>query len=68
MLNFDIHNYNSRNNNNFTALKCNMKKSEMSTYFKSTKVWNKLPADICSTSDSLNLFMNKLRNYYLSLY
>ena len=37
-----IHNYSTRNNNNFIAPKCNMKKSEMSRNFKSIKVWNKL--------------------------
>ena len=40
----------------------NMRKSEMSINFKSIKVWNKLPADIC-TADSLNVFMDNLRNY-----
>ena len=38
-----------------------MKKSEMSINFKSIKVWNKLPSDI-RTSDSLNVFMDNLRN------
>ena len=63
----DIHNYPTRNNNNFKAPKCNMRKSEMSINFKSIEVWNKLPADIC-TSDSLNVFMDNLRNYLLSRY
>ena len=54
----DIHNYFTINNNNFTAPKCSMQKSEMSINFKSIKVWNKLPADI-RTSDSANIFMNK---------
>ena len=62
-----IHNYHTRNNNKFIAPKCNMRKSEMSINFKSIKVWNKLPADIC-TSDSLNIFMDNLRNYFLSQY
>ena len=61
----DIHNFPTRNNNKFIAPKCNMKKSEMSKNFKSIKVWNKLPSDI-RTSDSLNVFMDNLRNYYLS--
>ena len=39
----------------------------MSINFKSTKVWNKLPADI-RTWDSLNVFMNNLRKYFLSRY
>ena len=46
----DIHNYPTRNNNKFIAPKCNMRKSEISTNFKSIKVWNKLPVDI-RTSD-----------------
>ena len=44
-----------------------MRKSEMSINFKSIEVWNKLPADI-RTSDSLNVFMDNLRNYFLSRY
>ena len=44
-----------------------MRKSEMSINFKSIQVWNKLPADI-RTSDSLNVFMDNLRNYFLSRY
>ena len=63
----DIHNYPTRNNNNFIEQKCNMIKSEMSINFKSIKVWNKLPDDI-RTSDSLNVFMDHLRNYFLSRY
>ena len=61
----DIHNYPTRNNNKFIAPKCNMIKSEMTINFKSIKVWVKLPADIC-TSDSLNVFMDHLRNYFIS--
>ena len=63
----DIHNYPTRNNNKFIAPKCNMRKSEMSINFKSIKVWNKLPADIC-TADFLNIFMDNLRKYFLSRY
>ena len=37
----------------------------MSLNFESIKVWNKLPADI-RTSDSLNVFMDNLRNYTTS--
>ena len=61
----DVHNYSARNNNKFIAPKCNMGKSETSINFKSIKVWNKLPADI-RTSDSLNVFMDNLRNYTTS--
>ena len=53
----DIHNYSTGNNNKFIAPKCNMKKQEMSINFKSIKVWN------ISTSNSLNVFMDNLRNY-----
>ena len=60
-----IHNYPNRNNNKFIPPKCVMRKSEMSINFKSIKVWNKLPDDI-RTSDSLNSFMDNLRNYFLS--
>ena len=63
----DIHNYPTRNNNKFLAPKCNMRKLEMSINFQSIKVWNKLPADI-RTADSLNIFMDNLRNYFLSRY
>ena len=42
-----------------------MKKSEMSINFQNIKILNKLPADI-RISDSLNIFMNNLRNHYLS--
>ena len=64
----DIHNYyTSNNNNNFIAPKYNTKKSKMSINFKSINVWNKLPTYI-HTSDSLNIFMDNLRNYCLSLY
>ena len=63
----DIHNYSTRNNNKFIAPKCNMRKSEMSINFISIKGWNKLLADI-RTSDSLNVFMENLRNYFLSRY
>ena len=42
----DIHNYPTNNNNKFKGPKCNMRKSEISINFKSIKVWNKLPADI----------------------
>ena len=63
----DIHNYPTRNKNKFIAPKCNMRKSEMSIKFKSIEVWNKLPADI-RTSDSLNVFMDNLGNYFLSRY
>ena len=63
----DIRNYHTRNNNKFIAPKCNMIKSEMSINFKSFKVWNKLPANI-HTSNSLNVFMDNLRNYFLSRY
>ena len=59
----DVHNYSTRNNNIFIATKCDMRKSEMSINFKSIKIWNKLPADI-RTSDSLNVLMYNLRNYY----
>ena len=61
----DIHNYSTRNK--FIAPKCNMRKSEMSINFKSIKVWNMLPADI-RTSDSLDVFKDNLRNYFLSRY
>ena len=64
---FDINNYSTWNNNKFIAPKCSMKKSEMSLNFKSIKVCNKLPADI-RTSDSLNVLMDNLRNYFLSRY
>ena len=63
----DIHNYRTWNNNKCIAPKCNMRKSEMSINFKSIKVWNKLPAGI-RTADSLNVFMDNLRNYFLSRY
>ena len=39
----------------------------MSINFKSITVWNKLPADI-RTSHSLNVFVDNLRNYFLSRY
>ena len=61
----NIHNYPTRNNNQFIAPECNMRKSEMSINFKIIKVWNKLPADI-RTSDSLNVFMDNLCNYLIS--
>ena len=57
-----IHTYPTRNHNKFIVPKYNMSKSEMSINFKSIKV-TKLPADI-RTSDSLNAFMDNLRNYY----
>ena len=60
--NIDIYNDPTRNNNKFIAPKCNIRKSEMSINFKSIKVLNKLPADI-HTLDSLNVFMDNLRNY-----
>ena len=63
----DIHNYPTRNNNKFMAPKYNMRKSEMSINLKSINVWNKLPVDI-RTADSLNVFMDNLRNYFLSRY
>ena len=75
----DIHNYPTRNNNKSITTKCNMRKSEMSINFKSIKVWNKHPADICACylepadiwnkvpADSLNVFMDNLRKYF-SLY
>ena len=63
----DIYYYPTRNNNKFIAPKCNMRKSEMSINFKSIKVWNKLPA-VIRTSDSLNVFTDNLRNYFLSRY
>ena len=63
----DIHNYPNRNNNKFIAPKYNMRKSEMSINFKSIQVWNKLPADI-RTADSLKVFMDNLRNSFLSRY
>ena len=50
------------NNNKFIASKFNMRKSEMSINFKSIKVWNKFSFDI-RTSNSLNVFMDNLRNY-----
>ena len=61
----DIHNYSTRNNNKFIGPKCNMKNSEMSKNFNSIKALNKLPSDI-RTSDSLNVFMDNLRNFCLS--
>ena len=63
----DIHNYSTRNNDKFIAPKYNMRKSKMSINFKSIKVWTKLPSDI-PTSNSLNVFMDNLRNYFLSRY
>ena len=63
----DIHNYSTRNNNKWIAPKCNMRKPEISINFKIIKVWNKLSANI-RTSDSLNVFMDNLRNYFLSRY
>ena len=60
----DIHNYSTRNNNKFIAPKCNMRKV---LNFKSIKVWNKLPADI-RASDSLNVFMDNLSNYFILRY
>ena len=63
----EIHYYSTRNINKFIAPTCNMRKSEISINFKSIKVWNKLPANI-RTSDSLNVFMDNLRNYFLSRY
>ena len=63
----DIHNYPTRNNNKFIAPKCNVRKWEMSINFKSIKLWNKLAADI-RTSNSLNVFMGNLMNYFLSRY
>ena len=63
-----IHNYPTRNNNKFLAPKCNMRKSKMSINFKGIKDWNKLPAEIHITSDSLNVFMDNLRDYFLSRY
>ena len=62
-----ISNYPTRNNNKFVAPKCSMRKVEMSINFKSIKVWNNLPTDV-RTSDSLNVFMNNFRNYFLSRY
>ena len=44
-----------------------MRKSEMFINFKGIKVWNNLPADI-PISDSLNVFMDNLRNYFFSRY
>ena len=63
----DIHNYHTINNHKFIAPKCNMRKSEMSLNFKSIKVWNMHPADIC-TSNSLNVFMDNLRNYFITVH
>ena len=56
----DIHNYPTRNNNKFIAPKCNMRKSEMSINYKIEGS----PADI-RTSDSLNVLMDSLGNYFL---
>ena len=44
--NSDIHNYNTRNSNNFTVPEYNMKNQKCQKKLKSIKVWNKLPADI----------------------
>ena len=63
----DIHTYSTRTNNKFIAPKCHMKKSEMPIIFKMIKVWQKLPADVC-ISDSLNVFVDNSRNYFLSRY
>ena len=63
----DIYNYPTRNNNKFIASKRNIRKSETSINFKSIKVWNKLSADI-RTADSLNVFMDNFRKYFLSQY
>ena len=64
---FIINNYPTWNNNKFIAPKCNMRKSEMSIIFESIEVWNKLTADI-RISDSLNVFIDNLRNYFISRY
>ena len=55
---YDIHNYYTRNNNEFMSPKCNMKRSQMSINFKSIKA--DIPSIQLSTSDSLflNLFMD----------
>ena len=60
----DIHNYCITYNNNFTAPRCDMKKSEVSINLKRIKVWTKLPADI-RKSDSVNVFLDNLGNYFL---
>ena len=60
----DIHNYATRNNNKFIAPKCNMKKSELSIKFKSIEIWNK---PNIRTLNSLNVFVDNLRNYLLPL-
>ena len=57
--------FSTGNKNKFTATKCNMRKSEMSINYKSIQLWNKPPA-VIRTSDSLNEFMDNLRNYNLS--
>ena len=58
----DIHNYSTRNYKKIIAPKCNMRKSEMSINFKSIKVLNFGTSFQLIFIDSLNVFMDNLRN------
>ena len=58
------HNYETRNRMNTALPKMNTKKSQMSYYYNSHKVFNSLPIDIREIG-SLTLFKNHLRRFVL---
>ena len=61
-------NKSTMNNNKFIAPKCILRKSEMSINFKSIKVIGTSFQLIFVHRTLLNVFMDNLRNYYLSRY
>ena len=60
-----IHDYNTRNNNDINLVKCRTTLAQNSFYYRGAVVWNSLPPEIRNLSN-LNTFKRNLRNYFLS--
>src|SRR3989442_6335541 len=65
LLNYDVHNYSTRNSNSLHRFSCNTAFGAKISTNLCSRLWNQLPANLTSVS-SFNLF-NKQLKYYLLL-
>ena len=62
-----VHNYQTRNSNNFHLPHMRLSVSQKSIFFQGPKLWNDLPLDI-KTSPSINVFKRRFKKYLISTY
>ena len=68
LINNQIHNRNTRTNNQISILRGNRSKTKYCVLHNGMLTWNSLPADVFKVNVYFSLFKSKVRNFYLEKY